>query len=78
VIADLALLILQQRMERRPFQRKHPGTVYLPPKLYRQPGSGAAHVPLGADKSYLPVGFQLAKRNKFDALIAEEPEEEPV
>lgn len=52
--------------------------VYLPPKLYRQPGDGKAQVSLGADKSFLPVGFQLAKKNKFDALIAEEPEDESV
>jgi hypothetical protein len=75
VIADLALLILRQKMDRRPFTRKHSGTVYLPPKLYHQPDKGQDQL---VDKTYLPMGFQLTKKNKFDALIAEEPEEEGV
>jgi hypothetical protein len=66
VIADLAILILQQQMDRKSFSRKHPGKVYLPPSLFRQPQDRE----ISSSQSHLPLGFQLAsKKTRFDTIL---------
>lgn len=51
--------------------RKHTGTVYLPPKLFRQPEGNQLDT-----KSYLPLGFQFAKKtNKFASLLEEQDDQ---
>lgn len=54
-------------MDRKAFSRKHPGTVYLPPSLFRQPEDRE----ISASQSHLPLGFQLAsKKTRFDAILS--------
>jgi len=70
LVAEIALLIVRQRMERRAFPEvPHPGELFFPPSLFHQPDP--ITVPLS--QTYLPAGFQLPKRDLFDDLFKPAP-----
>jgi len=70
LVAEIALLLVRQRMERRAFTEvAHPGEIFFPPSLFHQPDP--ITVPLS--QTYLPAGFQLPKRDLFDDLFKPAP-----
>jgi len=65
IVAEIALMIVRQRMNKKSFQAKHPGTVYLPPSLFTLPNDTVL-----PSQSYLQAGFQLPKKALIDDILS--------
>jgi hypothetical protein len=65
IAAEIALMIVRQRMNKKSFQAKHPGTVYLPPSLFTLPTDTVL-----PSQSYLQAGFQLPKKALIDDILS--------